>query len=197
MIVKISNEENDAEGDRSMRVREYRGAILMVAVTLTGLGAVASVPDSDVGLDAYRSWKALTPEARLVPFELAIRCAPVTAEQLDTVRKSHGPHTARWIRVYANPLAATALQDERSRVFPVGAVIAKEKLRAPDDARADGVAFMIKRPKGQFVESDGWEFLYRPAGPEKASYDGCIACHRAGATKDYVFSRDGRQSVLR
>jgi hypothetical protein len=180
-----------------MRLREYRGAILTAAVILTGLRTGASGTESDLGLEAYRSWKALTPEARLVPFELAIQCAPITAEQLDKARKGNGPHTSRWIRVFANPLAATALQDQRSRVFPVGAVIAKEKLRAPDDARAEGVGFMIKRPKGQFVESDGWEFLYRPAGPEKASYEGCIACHRAGATKDYVFGRDGQRSVLR
>lgn len=174
-----------------------RSAILLVAVALTAVGAGASATDSDAGLEAYRSWKVLTPDARMVPFELAVQCAPVTDEQLEKARKRYGPHTGRWIRIYANPLAATALQDKRSRVFPVGAVIAKEKLRAPDDARADGVAFMIKRPKGQFVESDGWEFQYRPAGPEKPSYNGCIACHRAGATRDYVFGDYGGQGIRR
>lgn len=169
------------------------GAVLTVALAFTALGAGASATDSDEDLDAYRSWKALTPVATSVPYELAIQCAPVTDEQLLKAQKSHGPHTGRWIRVYANQVAATALQDSRSGVFPVGAAIAKEKLRAPDDRHTDGVAFMIKRPKGQFVESDGWEFLYRPVGPEKPSYNGCIACHRAGATRDYVFGRYGRQ----
>jgi hypothetical protein len=96
---------------------------------------------------------------------------------------------------YANPLAAAALKDEHTTLFPVGSIIAKEKLKEPQDARAEGVAFMIKRPKGQFVESDGWEFLYRPAAAGQGDYTGCIACHRTGGTKDYVFGRYGWDSV--
>lgn len=180
-----------------MRWRQYGGAVLTMALAFTVLVTAAGKTGSDVDLDAYRSWTALTPDATLVPFELAIQCAPVTDAQLDRARRTHGPHTNRWVKVYANPLAAAALRDGRSRVFPVGAAIAKEKLRAPDDARPEGVGFMIKRPEGQFADSHGWEFVYRPAAQEKASYSGCIACHRAGAAKDYVFGRYGGRSLPR
>jgi hypothetical protein len=68
-------------------------------------------------------------------------------------------------------------------------MIAKEKLVAPQDDRTEAVAFMIKHPKGEFVESDGWEFVYRPVGSTTPVYDGCVACHRAGGKKDYVFAK--------
>ena len=96
--------------------------------------------------------------------------------------------------VYANPPAVSALRDDRVRTFPVGSIIAKEKRDSPQ-ARADGVAFMIKRPDGQFVESGGWEFVYRAKATGTGSYDGCITCHRVGGKKDYVFGRYGRQSA--
>ena len=174
-----------------MRFRKHGRAVVAIAVTSMLLGAAPGVTSDDVDLETYRSWTLLTPSATSVPFELAIQCAAVTDAQLEQARKTYGPHTNRWIKVYANPLAASALRDQRSTVFPVGAAIAKEKLRAPDDMRPEGVAFMIKRGKGQFVESDGWEFVYRPTG-DKPSYSGCVACHRAGARKDYVFGRYGR-----
>ena len=165
------------------------GGVLVVFAAMLqltpGRGATASA------LDSYRSWTPLTSEAVLVPYSLAIQCARVTDAQIETARRSHGPHTDRWIRVYANPLAASAIKDSRATVFPVGATIAKEKLREPGDAHPEGVAFMIKHAKGEFTASDGWEFSYKPAS-EPGSYDGCVACHRAGGHKDYVFGRYGR-----
>jgi hypothetical protein len=52
----------------------------------------------------------------------------------------------------------------------------------------EGVAFMIKHPKGEFASSDGWEFVYFPTPTSRASYTRCVSCHRSGASKDYVFS---------
>ncbi len=92
--------------------------------------------------------------------------------------------------VYANLLASAALQDSSSRTFPPGAMIAKEKRGGSEK---DGVAFMVKRPAGEFAQSGGWEFSYfRPSGGAKPSYETCISCHRAGGAKDYVFGRYGQ-----
>lgn len=165
------------------------GGVLAVVAAALQMAPRGGATDST--LESYRSWAPLTPEATLVPYRLAIQCARVTEAEVEAAQKSHGPHANRWIRVYANPLAESALKDARTTVFPVGAMIAKEKLRDPGDAHPEGVAFMIKRSQEQFPGSDGWEFLYRPAA-EPGSYDGCIACHRAGGHKDYVFGRYDR-----
>lgn|SRR5215471_8056607 len=171
---------------------------LVLGGILVGVAAALQVAPgggaTDPALESYRSWTRLTPDAVLVPYRLAIQCARVTDAQVEAERKTHGPHTNRWIRVYANPLAESALADARVTVFPAGAMIAKEKLRDPGDAHPEGVAFMIKRPQGQFPRSDGWEFVYTPAA-DSGSYDGCIACHRAGGRKDYVFGRYDRDGV--
>lgn len=176
-----------------MRSRGFAVAVALLVLVLaaTVLLAGQSAKSTDDPLANYRKWKSLA-QARMVPFELAVQCAPVTETQVEKARKTFGPHTYRWINVYANPLAASALQDPLAKTFPVGAVIAKEKTLAPGDRNAEAVAFMIKRPKGQFVESDGWEFLYRPVKTETANYDGCITCHKASGTKDYVAGNYGR-----
>lgn len=140
-------------------------------------------------VDDYRSWTALNPTPLPVSSDLALQCAPVTAAQIEKTRLRDGPHTNRWVRVYANAAAVAALRDKRVTVFPAGAMLAKEKLVSPDDPRTEGVAFMIKHAAGEFVESGGWEFVYRPAGAAAPAYEGCVACHRAGGAKDYVFAR--------
>jgi hypothetical protein len=104
-------------------------------------------------------------------------------------RKEHGPHTNRWIRVYANASALDALRDDGTEAFPPGSILVKEKLRHPADAQPEGVAFMIKHPDGAFAASGGWEFRYAPGTGTLGEYGSCASCHRVGATKDYVFAR--------
>ena len=163
-------------------------ALTILLVSFVFFGAAAA-PTVEPTLDQYRSWEELTSEPKFVPYELAIQCAIPTKRQVELAREKYGTHYGRYIRVYANPAAASALRSDESKTFPEGSVIAKEKLSTPDDPRPEGVAFMVKRAMGQFPESDGWEFLYRPAGTAKASFDGCIRCHRVGGRKDYVFSQ--------
>jgi hypothetical protein len=140
-----------------------------------GYGADGGVPTDD-----YRSWTRLTPEAYQVSFALAVQCAPVTDVQLERERKKHGPHTDRWIVVYANPVAAAALRDKIVREFPEGAAFAKEKLLAPGDT-GGRVAFMIASPA--FTKSGGWS-SHRPwdrsTRPEVAS----LIC--AGGQRDML-----------
>src|SRR6266498_3512778 len=136
----------------------------------------ASIPTP---LANYRSWTPLTPEPRRIPYALSTLCMTVTQAE-------RGPHADRWVMTYANPAALAAL--ESNGAFPSGAVIAKEKRTRADDSHPEGVAFMVKHRKGEFAASGGWEFLYYPSAGRAANYDGCISCHRAGGTRDYVFS---------
>lgn len=150
--------------------------MLLMRLALLGLMAI-SVPTS---LAPYRSWHELTKEPHLVPSDVSTLClAPIPPE-------SNSPHGARWIRVYANPIALEALQAHRD--LPPGSVVAKEK-RPEVDGEVEGVAFMIKHGKGAFTRSNGWEFRYYPSNGEPLAFERCAACHRAGAKQDYVFTK--------
>lgn len=138
-------------------------------------------------LAGYRSW-TMTAKPRTVPREMAMACAPPSA--FGDLEERYGPHAERWIRVYANATAASAMKEPKRIAYPAGSIIVKEKLVSPEDAAPEGVAFMIKHEKGKFTDSGGWEFLYYPSGPaaaKVAEYKGCTTCHRAGAKRDYVF----------
>jgi len=149
--------------------------------------ADVTIPDQH---SSFRSWNKLTSEPQIVPYQLSFLCAalPPTAKAIE----QHGPHTNHAIMVYANPLASAAVQDSAVRTFPPGATIAKEKLRG---STPDGVAFMVKHAAGEFTQSGGWEFLYYPSNGAKPTYETCIACHRAGGTKDYLFGRYGQPDI--
>jgi len=167
-----------------MRRRRIGWSVLAIVFAgwLSGPARGSGIPDS---LADYRSWNKLTSEPQLVPYELSVLCAAAKPTAQELAR--YGPHTHRWIMVYANPAASAALANPAVREFPPGSAIAKEKLHHPGSAQAEGAAFMVKRPKGEFKSSNGWEFLYHPAYGTKPTYDTCMSCHRAGATKDYVF----------
>jgi hypothetical protein len=163
----------------------------LAAATGLLLMASAIAPKGDLSIPSaladYPSWTELTPGPKLMPYEMAVACMPA-AVRPDEARKSHGPHADLWAAVYANPAALATLKAKNSTDFPAGAIIAKEKRRQREDLTPEGVAFMIKHPKGEFVGSDGWEFVYYPSPANRSSYARCVSCHRSGASKDYVFS---------
>ena len=87
-----------------------------------------------------------------------------------------------------NPPAVAAVFDPEARPFPLGTVIAKEKLSGSPHGAPEGVAFMVKRKESQFPSTDGWQFLYfPPSGDARRTHEACASCHRAAAPKDYVF----------
>jgi hypothetical protein len=153
--------------------------------------AAATAPKGTMNIPSaladYPSWTELTPGPRLMPYELTLLCMPPSVRPVEA-RKTHGPHANLWAAVYANPIALATLQTKSSTDFPAGAIIVKEKRRQREDRTPEGVAFMIKHPKGEFVDSDGWEFVYYPSPGNRSSYARCVSCHRSGASKDYVFS---------
>jgi hypothetical protein len=157
--------------------------LLLMALTTAPKEAM-SIPSA---LADYSSWTELTPGPRLMPYELTLLCMP-SAVRPDEARKTHGPHANLWAAVYANPAALATLETKSSTGFPAGAIIAKEKRRQREDRTPEGVAFMIKHPQGEFLDSNGWEFVYYPSPGKRSSYARCVSCHRSGASKDYVFS---------
>jgi Cytochrome P460 len=158
--------------------------LLLIASAAAPKGAM-SIPSA---LADYASWTELTPGPRLMPYDLTTACMPAAVPRPAEARKSHGPHANLWASVYGNPAALATLKTKNSTGFPAGAIIAKEKRRQREDRSPEGVAFMIKHPKGEFVDSDGWEFVYYPSPGKRSSYARCVSCHHSGASKDYVFS---------
>jgi hypothetical protein len=139
-----------------------------------------SLPDS---LAQYRTWWEPAEKPVPVPTEVWTLCiAPST--------KTHGPHVDRFVRVYINPAGREAFQGGPSSVFPVGTIIAKEKLTTRDAKVADGIGFMVKRLDAQFPSSGGWQFLYYPqVGTPGDVQDHCARCHHSAEQRDYVFTR--------
>jgi hypothetical protein len=168
----------------------FRKCALAAATGLL-LMAPAAAPKRTMSIPSaladYPSWTELTPGPRLMPYEMAVACMPA-AVRPDEPKKSNGPHANLWAAVYANPAALATMKAKNSTNFPAGAIIAKEKRRQRENRTPEGVAFMIKHPKGEFVGSDGWEFVYYPSPANRSSYARCVSCHRSGASKDYVFS---------
>jgi len=149
---------------------------MLFRVCALAVALVASIP---APLANYRSWTRLTSEPRRISYDLSAQCMSVAVAE-------RGPHADRWVMTYANSVALAALKSDGT--FPPGAVIAKEKLTRADAVHPEGVAFMLKHGKGELAKSGDWEFLYYPSAGAASRYDRCVACHRAGAAHDYVFS---------
>ena len=157
---------------------------LIILLASVALGwAQSSLPPS---LADYRSWEKLLKQPQAVPLELWQLCRSPMPKDLKLAAATHGPHNQHYIQVYAN---RSALGANRNKPFPVGSILAKEKLLLPNSREPDGVAFMIKQAGSKFAGTGGWEFLYFPVSgktkADNADSQSCAACH-SGAANDYV-----------
>jgi hypothetical protein len=181
--------------DFTVKVVRLFGAAAMAAIAVVlWSGPMGAGQNEQLKLPAefatYRRWAQVLKEPYQVPLELWVRCMAPTEEDWATARKKYGPHTARYIRVYANPSAVAALTKHDRSALPVGAVIAKEKLSGLPHGDSEGVAFMAKRGKDKFPDTGGWEFLYFPSsGDARRTHESCASCHRSAASTDFVFGR--------
>jgi hypothetical protein len=141
---------------------------------------MATLPRS---LAEYTTWRRLTPDGYSISPQLAVLCtAPAPApspKNVDVI----GPHANTFVRVFANPLAAGAL-DSRG-VFPEGSILVKEKLRDASSGTPSAHGVMIKRRKGFNSSTADWEFLFYPS-ERFASFTNCSNCHQS-AQHDFVF----------
>jgi Cytochrome P460 len=139
--------------------------------------AMAVLPPS---LADYTTWKRLTPDGYSIPPQLALLCtAPARAPFPKSV-EVYGPHANTFVRVFANLLAARAINSRG--VFPEGSILVKEKLH---NAIPSAHGVMIKRAKGFNRSTGDWQFLFYPS-ERSASFTSCSDCHRS-APHDFVF----------
>ncbi|WP_353719186.1 heme-binding domain-containing protein [Dyadobacter sp. 676] len=138
---------------------------------------VANVPTSPNGiqyLDDYKNWKVISTTGR--------------------------PDNGTMRIIYGNDIAVKALEEDRIRPWPDGAVIAKVvwNSQAPD---ADGnvkpgnfsnVQLMVRDAK-KFAETEGWGFArfngldLKPYGKTAAFATSCINCHQLARETGFVF----------
>lgn len=181
-------------------------AVVMVAAGLAGCSKVplaapaapqAARPTVATIAAEYQSYRKMTESDVFVNPELAMRCIPVTRQQVEAARGKQGPHAHSAIRVYMNEVAASAFA-RGGAAYPPGAVIVKQKTLLPTwDGKAserggaleNGVGGMVKRPTGFDPAHGDWEYFYfdDPAKIEAGRMGSCIACHKAAKHTDYVF----------
>ncbi|MCF6312494.1 MAG: cytochrome P460 family protein [Verrucomicrobiales bacterium] len=92
--------------------------------------------------------------------------------------------------IYVNTLADGVIA-RKTKSFPEGAVIVKEKLKlGVFDCTVSGIGGMIKRAPGYDSKHGDWEYFY---GDETTPFSSgriknCIECHVDARDTDYVFS---------
>jgi len=164
-----------------------RLSMLLVVCVLIAARSVAPLPVEMVALPrslaGYTTWRRLTPDGYSIPPQLSSLCTSQAAASPPRSAEAYGPHANTFVNVFANPLAATALNSRG--VFPEGSILVKEKLL---DGRSDipsAYGVMIKRRKGSNPSTSDWEFLFYPS-ERSASFTNCADCHRS-AQHDFVF----------
>ncbi len=180
-------------------MQHFRKIAIVVCVVCWLLGAGRLLPKQTksladrfnlpADLASYKDWKKQVEAPTPVPFALWLQCTMPAPTDWEEAKKKYGPHNQHYIQVYANPIAAQHLLPGNKGPFPTGSVIAKEKLFDSAAGTVFGVAFMTKRSEPKFASSGGWEFSYYPQSTEPASADGCVNCHVAAASTDYIFGQ--------
>jgi len=106
--------------------------------------------------------------------------------------ESQSSQSHRWVygAVYMNDLARDAAIQHRT-IFPVGAIIVREKLSAVDAPQAEVLAVMIKHEHGFNPAASDWEFL-KIDGPAttiatREKTGSCQQCHATEKRDDFVF----------
>jgi hypothetical protein len=145
---------------------------------------------------SFTNYRRITKSIVYVNPGLAMLCAGVTKEMVDAERIKYGPHANTGILIYMNKLAAGAF-GTNATVFPVGAVIVKQKTMGgylDKDGKlvrgaGTGVGGMVKRAAGYDPGHGDWEYFYfEDAGKiESGRISSCVQCHESAKGKDYVF----------
>lgn len=111
----------------------------------------------------------------------------------ESIRR-YGPHANSAILIFMNDRALAKSEGD----FPVGSVIAKEKVGdtfgingrlIPLDEKQRPVGGMVKREPGYDPENGDWEYFYfeDPAAVYSGRIASCIECHAQARDTDHVF----------
>lgn len=164
--------------------------ISLLAVT-SFAAAQDAVPDDAALLawakDRSNGAERVTHEAHRAGEEVMRMCREPSPQDQ---RRLEPPHGGRFIHVFANDPAAAPLWD-RLEKFPVGSLILKEKLPAPDSTAPELFTGMLKREPGFWPENGDWEY-FTLDGPltkvtSRGKTESCAKCHRDVPEQDFVF----------
>ena len=143
----------------------------------------------------YTNLQQITKSVVFVNPELAMLCNGASKEQVDAARIRFGPHANTGILIFMNDLAADAFR-ANARVFPVGAVVVKQKTVLgyydKDGKRVvgdNGVGGMVKRSAGFNPKHGDWDYFYfeSPKKIESGRINSCVQCHDSAKGSDHVF----------
>lgn len=95
-----------------------------------------------------------------------------------------------YAKVFANELANSQIE-KRSPIFPVGSIIAREKLASETSNTPEFVAVMVKREKGFSKKTGDWEY-FTFEGKDlsllaRETKSDCSKCHAGAKATDFVF----------
>lgn len=99
-------------------------------------------------------------------------------------------HGGKYVVVYANASADTALNDTAATVYPEGAVFVKAQYETSDCSGVyASLTAMRKDAAGSGTTADWkWQSIADSGDIDMENYDapGCIGCHQTGGGKDLV-----------
>jgi hypothetical protein len=135
-------------------------------------------------LSRYKTWTRVNPEPVLMDRFVAADCAAPGFTRA-------GPHLEKWILVYVNEVARSAMMSERYPKFPPGSIIVKEKLSVTKPgALPELLTIMVKRNAGYDVGNGNWDYLVANGELSRverpANVKSCQACHLSHKETDYV-----------
>lgn len=132
-------------------------------------------------ISGLEHWRTVTSEPIAVDPIIYTLCVPPPEQMM---AREKGPHKGRYIRVRINDKGETTFFGDRSKAFPTGSVIVKEKLPSRDSKVAESLGVMMKT-------ENGWEFAYQDAERKvfrgKHELDNCYTCHSKIEQSDQVF----------
>ena len=139
----------------------------------------------------YKAWTKVNSVPQLMPERVAAACALWISSTGVVVDGSTNPHRNKYLTVYVNELGRKAMLSKKEPNFPVGSVIVKEKLAAPDSQVPELLTVMIKQKAGFNAAAGDWEYMVVDGTGTKLAGRGnlanCESCHVARQKTDYVF----------
>ncbi len=119
------------------------------------------------------------------------------AKQYDVFRGSSNapknPHAFAgntYAKVFANELANSQIE-KTNPIFPVGSIIAREKLTSETSNTPEFVAVMVKHEKGFSKKTGDWEYITLEGKDlsllARETKSDCSKCHASAKATDFVF----------
>jgi hypothetical protein len=139
----------------------------------------------------YRQWAIASKDRfKMDPQTAQLCAAPVIPESTRGSDIESSPHKDHYINVFVNSVGRSEMFTKKNPRFPVGTVIVKEKLAAPDSTSPELLTVMIKRKKGFNPDFGNWEFMTVTGDGNyvtaRGKLESCQKCHADYPTNDYV-----------